>query len=67
MILIRIVSAKIKDGRRLLEILTEIPMRQDYPGCNCILWLKEAVEALLADGTRWALWKLIGRPFEMRL
>ena len=50
MILVRIVIAKIRDKRRVLATLKEIPMRPERPGWNCVEWLMEALEALGVDG-----------------
>lgn len=35
---------------RLLQIIRSIPVRPDEPGWNCVWWVKEALQALKADG-----------------
>ncbi|KAI6116981.1 hypothetical protein EDD16DRAFT_28600 [Pisolithus croceorrhizus] len=51
MILIRVVVAKIVDEQRLEHILRHnVPIRPGNPGWNCVTWVKEAYETLVADG-----------------
>ncbi|OKL63912.1 hypothetical protein UA08_00612 [Talaromyces atroroseus] len=49
MVLFRITAGKVADGNRLVEILRNTPIRQDQPGWNCVLWVKEALERLKVD------------------
>ncbi|KAI5990264.1 hypothetical protein EDD15DRAFT_2282359 [Pisolithus albus] len=51
MILVRIVVAKIVDQQRLENIpRRNVPIRAGNPGWNCVAWVKEAYETLMADG-----------------
>ncbi|TQS38215.1 hypothetical protein Golomagni_01285 [Golovinomyces magnicellulatus] len=49
MLLVRILIAKIADTGRLLNIIRNIPTRQEDRYWNCIGWVKEALEALWVD------------------
>jgi hypothetical protein len=49
-LLVRIMIAKITDDKRLEQILRAIPIRAEVEGWNCVYWVKEALEALQADG-----------------
>ena len=49
MLLVRITIAKVLDNQRLKGILRQIPIKQGEPGWNCVIWVKEALEALRAD------------------
>ncbi|PGH03434.1 hypothetical protein AJ80_08682 [Polytolypa hystricis UAMH7299] len=48
MLLVRIMVGKVADGNRLVEILRNMPIRQQ-PGWHCVSWVKEALEMLKAD------------------
>jgi hypothetical protein len=50
MLLVRIMVGKVADGNRLVDILRKTPIRQGQPGWNCVLWVKEALQALKASG-----------------
>lgn len=50
MSLVRVIIGKIEDKDRMLGILRRIPIRKDEAGWNCVSWVKEAIEALQADG-----------------
>lgn len=50
MLLVRIMIGKVKERSRLAVILRNTPIRQDQPGWNCVLWIKEALERVKEDG-----------------
>ncbi|GES66234.1 hypothetical protein ASPCAL11780 [Aspergillus terreus] len=50
MLLVRIMVGKVADGKRLVQILRNIPIRQGQPGWNCVFWVQEALQALKDDG-----------------
>lgn len=50
MLLVRIMIAKVEDNGQLISILRNTPIRQGEQGWNCVLWIKEALEKLEADG-----------------
>lgn len=49
-LLVRIMVGKVEDGKRLVDILRNTPVRQGQPGWNCVFWVKEALQALEASG-----------------
>ncbi|CAG8181686.1 unnamed protein product [Penicillium salamii] len=49
MVLVRIMVGKVKDGKRLVEIIRSTPIREGQQGWNCVSWVKEALERLEAD------------------
>lgn len=49
MLLVRIMTGKVADGNRLVELLRNTPIRQGQPGWNCVSWVKEALEMLKVD------------------
>jgi hypothetical protein len=53
--LVRIMIGKVKWKHRLVEVLRKVPIKQGDPGWNCVIWLKEALQALREDG------KVLGR------
>ncbi|KAI1158390.1 hypothetical protein F5B18DRAFT_665241 [Nemania serpens] len=50
MLLTRLVIGKVLDKGRLRSIIGGIPVRPETPGWNCIVWVREAVDAVLRDG-----------------
>ena len=50
MLLVRVVIGKIQDGDRLVDLLRSVPIRQDLVGWNCVFWVREAFETLVAGG-----------------
>ena len=50
MLLVRIMIGKVKKMDRLESALRKVPIRQGQMGWNCVGWVKEALEALNADG-----------------
>ena len=50
MLLVRIMIGKVVDRGRLAGILRKTPLRQGTGGWNCVLWIKEALEKIQADG-----------------
>ncbi|KAH8586530.1 hypothetical protein B0O99DRAFT_656801 [Bisporella sp. PMI_857] len=50
MLLVRLTIAKVLDKKCLADILCRVPIRQGIPGWNCVAWIKEALDALRADG-----------------
>ena len=50
MLLVRIMIGKAKDKARLVSVLRNTPTRQGQPGWNCVIWVKEVLEGLKADG-----------------
>ena len=49
-LLVRVMIGKIDDEKRLLEIFEKVPIRADSdPDWNCVIWVKEALEALGRD------------------
>lgn len=50
MILVRIMIGKVKDKARLVGVLRNTRIRQGQPGWNCVIWVKEVLEGLKADG-----------------
>ncbi|KAJ5276984.1 hypothetical protein N7524_003137 [Penicillium chrysogenum] len=50
MLLVRVIIGKVEDGNRLVEILRSTPTRQGQAGWNCVFRVKEALDALKADG-----------------
>jgi hypothetical protein len=50
MLLVRIMIGKVEKKDRLVTIMRNVPIKQGEPGWNCVIWVKEAIEALRADG-----------------
>ncbi len=50
MLLVRIMIGKVEDKARLVSVLHNTPIRQGQPGWNCVIWVKEVLEGLKADG-----------------
>jgi hypothetical protein len=50
MLLVRIMIGKVEDKVRLVSVLRNTPIRQGQPGWNCVIWVKEVLEGLKADG-----------------
>ncbi|KAF2208990.1 hypothetical protein CERZMDRAFT_91487 [Cercospora zeae-maydis SCOH1-5] len=50
MVLIRILFGKVADIKRLESIIRSIPMKGMEPGWNCVIWLKDVMDGLRADG-----------------
>lgn len=63
MTLVRIVIGKVVDLDKLQKILGNVELRPEEEGWNSIVWVKEAIEALMQDegavtiveGTEWEL------------
>lgn len=49
-ILVRLLVAKVTDRDRLLQVLRAVPVVQDDPDWNCVLWVREALSTLEKDG-----------------
>ena len=49
MLLTRVMVGKVLDKHRLVQVLSQVPIRQDQPNWNCVFWVKEALEDLDAD------------------
>ena len=49
MLLVRVMIGKVKNKERLLGVLRKTSIRQDAPGWNCVVWVREALEGLKAD------------------
>ncbi len=41
---------KVADKARLVNVLHNTPIRQGQLGWNCVIWVKEVLEGLKADG-----------------
>ncbi|KAF4635878.1 hypothetical protein G7Y89_g2198 [Cudoniella acicularis] len=50
MLLVRITVAKVKKMDQLVNTLRSVPIKQGEPGWNCVIWVKEALQALQTDG-----------------
>ena len=50
MLLVRIMIGKVEKMDRLVDTLRSIPIRQGEQGWNCVSWVREALEAIQADG-----------------
>jgi hypothetical protein len=50
LLLVRVMIGKVKEKHRLVNALRSIPIRQSEHGWNCVIWVREALEALQADG-----------------
>jgi hypothetical protein len=50
MLLVRVMIGKVESKDRLVSTLRKVPIRQEQAGWNCVGWVKEALEALNADG-----------------
>ena len=49
-LLVRIMVGKIVDEKRLLDVLSKVPIVHEDWSWNCVIWVKHALEALQADG-----------------
>lgn len=62
-LLARIIIAKVVDPARIEIILSGIPLSQEDPDWNCVVWVKDALTALDVDnkalGTRQLEWKVV--------
>ncbi|KAI9816366.1 MAG: hypothetical protein M1832_005123 [Thelocarpon impressellum] len=50
MILVRVMIGKVIDMHRLVGTLRNVPVVQNDPRWNCVEWVRNALEALRADG-----------------
>lgn len=50
MLLVRVIIGKVKNNERLVNVLRTTPIRQGDSSWNCVVWVKEALEGLKADG-----------------
>ncbi|KAI0101709.1 hypothetical protein GGR51DRAFT_563170 [Nemania sp. FL0031] len=50
MLLCRVIIGKVEDKDRLRAIFQKTPIREGVPGWNCVVWVKEAIEAAMQDG-----------------
>jgi hypothetical protein len=52
-----------REGRGIVEILRNTPIRQGQPGWNCVFWVKESLEMLRVDpralGTNVVEWPMV--------
>ena len=48
-LLVRVVIGKIIDKSRVHDNLCAVPVKQNDPNWNCVIWVKEALEALQKD------------------
>jgi len=49
-LLIRVLVGKVKDRDRLLTTLRNVPIVENDPSWNCVIWVKEALLAVQKDG-----------------
>lgn len=49
-LLIRVLVGKIKDRGRVFTALRNVPVVQNDPNWNCVIWVKEALAALQRNG-----------------
>lgn len=49
-LLIGLLVAKITDRDRLLQVLRNVPVVQNDPTWNCVVWVREALSALQKNG-----------------
>jgi hypothetical protein len=47
----------VEDKTRLVSMLRNTPIQQGQPGWNCVIWVKEVLAGLKADG------KAMGKPW----
>ena len=63
MLLVRLVIGKVEKRNRFEQILRSIPIVQGDDQWNCVIWVKEALERLKADGkaigTSQLDWKMV--------
>ncbi|KAL9103654.1 MAG: hypothetical protein Q9163_001313 [Psora crenata] len=69
MLLVRILVGKVDKSNRLRDILRRVPVVQGDRSWNCVIWVKNALEALQKDGKAMGTcqldWKII-RDTSMR-
>lgn len=62
-LLVRVLVAKVANLDRVMDILRNVPVKDEEPECNCVYWVKNALEALDRDkkalGTRKIGWELV--------
>jgi hypothetical protein len=65
MLLVRVMIGKVKDRRRLAEILRQTPIRDRETGWTCVSWIKAALERIQADnqvlGTSVVDWEAVSK------
>jgi len=49
-LLVRVMIGKIERKDRAVDIIRKTPIKPKEPGWNCVIWIKEALAALQADG-----------------
>ena len=49
MILVRIMIGKVKSRKLVLSITRDLPLVQDDPEWNCVIWVKDALNALQVE------------------
>jgi hypothetical protein len=49
-LLVRVMIGKIERKDRAVDIIRKTPIKSREPGWNCVIWIKEALAALQADG-----------------
>jgi hypothetical protein len=50
MLLVRVMIGKVVDMERLERALRSVPIVQNNPEWNCVIWVRNALEALHVDG-----------------
>ena len=50
MLLVRIAVGTVNDRKRLEQIFTEVPLRIDDRGWNCVRWMEDAFNRIIEDG-----------------
>lgn len=50
MVLVRVIVGKVANATRLESTLRSTPIKGGQPGWNCVVWAKDALEALEKDG-----------------
>lgn len=50
MLLVRVLIAKVKSLSRLRSVFKRTPLRPELQNWNCVEWIREALEAAVADG-----------------
>lgn len=50
MVLVRVIVGKVANATRLESALRSTPIKGGQPGWNCVVWVKDALEALEKDG-----------------
>jgi len=61
--LVRLLIAKVRDKDRAIEVLRNVPILDEDPSWNCVIWTQDALRALSSDkkalGTRKSDWDYV--------